>query len=120
MQCELQYSDFCIFYQKRRVRNFVLVATTVVTHFVESTEAATSQAHETSEVQIEEILNPSQTEELEETHQDSVVEPATTRDERLELDDVIDDLLDRDRVTHPESQIVGEIIMETGNYVSKL
>lgn len=84
---------------------------------IDSAETATSQADETSEVQIEEILNPGQTGDLEETHQNSVDEPGNNQAARLELDDVIDDLLDRNRVTDPESQIVGEIIMETGNLI---
>ena len=85
----------------------------------ETVETGTTQAAESNEVQIEEILNPSQTEGLEETHQDSVVEPRTNQQTRLELDDVIDDLLDRNRVADPESQIVGEIIMETGEWLDQ-
>lgn len=75
----------------------------------------TPQTGTTSEVHIEEVLNPNQTEELEETHTTTVEEPdVPSQTARLELDDVIDDLLDRDRTANPESQIVGEIIMETG------
>lgn len=78
---------------------------------VEVGESVAAGTGEANEVQIEEVLN-TQTSELEETHQDSVVEPPGN--EPAELDDVIDDLLARDRHVDPESQIVGEIIMETG------
>ena len=67
---------------------------------------------EGNEVQIEEILNTSHqgNEELEETHHDTVEEPLT---ERSELDDVLNSLIGRDRNQDPESQVIGDIIMET-------
>ncbi|XP_053377275.1 E3 ubiquitin-protein ligase HUWE1-like isoform X3 [Mercenaria mercenaria] len=76
----------------------------------EVAEATSAETGDTSEVQIEEVLN-TQAEDLEETHQDSVIEPAGN--EPSELDDVLDDLLERDRNANPESQVMGEIIMDT-------
>ncbi|XP_060587198.1 E3 ubiquitin-protein ligase HUWE1-like isoform X3 [Ruditapes philippinarum] len=76
----------------------------------EVASASLADTGNTSEVQIEEVLN-TQADDLEETHQDSVIEP--TGNEPSELDDVLDDLLERDRTTNPESQVMGEIIMET-------
>lgn len=48
---------------------------------------------------------------LEESQQASVLEPVA---ETTELDDVIDDLLNRHSNPDPESQVMGEIIMDTG------
>lgn len=77
-----------------------------------ATEAAPAGAEESNDVQIEEVWSISQTDGLEETHQNTAVEPPES--ERSDLDEVIGNLLHRDTNNDPESQVIGEIIMETG------
>ena len=81
---------------------------------------APSTTADTNEVQIEEVLNTSSvaTEGLEETHQDSVIEPRGRGGggaDTSELDEVIDTLLARSSSHNPESQVIADI-METGNW----
>ncbi|KAL3853804.1 hypothetical protein ACJMK2_017313, partial [Sinanodonta woodiana] len=66
------------------------------------------------DLQIEDITEHSdQHEDLEETEPLEAVEPARVSQE-AELEDVLDELLSRDRGASQEDEVIGEIIMDTG------